>query len=99
MDDFPARIADALETFATKVRAMTVDRIANAVRWVTAGIVILTLAVVALILFIIGLFRVLDTAVDPEIAYAIIGGLFMVLGVLLWRKRIPKEPREDTQNG
>ncbi|VAW06574.1 hypothetical protein MNBD_ACTINO02-1173, partial [hydrothermal vent metagenome] len=38
-------------------------------------------------------------AVDPEIAYAIIGGLFMVLGVLLWRKRIPKEPREDTQDG
>jgi uncharacterized BrkB/YihY/UPF0761 family membrane protein len=99
MDDFPAKIADALETFATKVRAMTVDRIANAVRWVAAGVVILTLVAVVLVLSIIGLFRVLDTAMDPEVAYAVLGGLFALLGVLVWRKRIPKETREDAQNG
>ncbi len=99
MDDFPAKIADALETFATKVRAMTVDRIANAVRWVTTGVIVFALGTVALVLSVIGLFRVLDTAMEPEIAYAVVGGLFTLLGALLWRKRIPKEPREDAQDG
>ncbi len=99
MDDFPTKIADSLEAFAAKVRVMTVDRIANAVRWVTTGMVVLALGAIALVLSVIGLFRVLDTAMEPEIAYAAIGGLFTLSGVLLWRKRIPKESREDAENG
>ena len=86
MDDFPAKIADALEAFALRVRAMTVDRVANVVRWTAVGIVI-------------GIFRVLDTAVDTEVAFAGMGGLFTLIGVFVWRKRIPKESREDTPHG
>lgn len=99
MDNFPAKIADALEAFASRVRAMTVDRIANAVRWTAVGIVIGVLGAVAFVMSAIGIFRVLDTAVDTEVAFAGMGGLFTLIGVFAWRKRIPKESREDTPDG
>lgn len=99
MDDFPAKIADALEAFALRVRAMTVDRVANFVRWTAVGIVIGVLGVVAFVMSAIGIFRVLDTAVDTEVAFAGMGGLFTLVGVFAWRKRIPKESRENTPHG
>ena len=37
MEDFPQRIAEMLESVAARVRGMTVDRIATAVRWIALG--------------------------------------------------------------
>lgn len=90
MEDFPTRIADLLETFAAKVRAMTVDRIAKAVVWTAAGTVLAMLGLVLVIFLLVALFRLLGELAGYTLAYAIVGGLFLVVGAFLWSKRTPK---------
>lgn len=100
-DDFPARVADLLEAVATRIRALTVDRIARVITFVTLGLVAFTLVGLAFIFFLVGLFRIVDgliakicdCGVSMEIAYTLIGGLFLLAGALTWRRRIH---REDT---
>ncbi|MCH8985682.1 MAG: hypothetical protein IIB04_03600 [Acidobacteria bacterium] len=89
----------ALELERLTVVGVALDRVANVVRWTAVGIVIGVLGVVAFVMSVIGIFRVLDTAVDTEVAFAGMGGLFTLIGVFAWRKRIPKESREDTPHG
>lgn len=90
MDDFPTKIADFLEQTATKVRSMTVDRIAGGVRWGAAGIVLAVLAFLLAVFLLIGIFRLLGELIGVEVTYAIFGGLFLLLGVLLLRQRKPR---------
>ena len=99
MDDFPAKIADLLETWTDKIRSMTVDRAAKVLTYMALGLVALTLVSMALLFMFVGLFRILgevthkvcDCTSYMEITYAVIGGLFLLLGALLWSKRIAKE--------
>jgi len=101
-DDYPARIADFLEAIATRIRSMTVDRIARVITFVTLGFLALTLVTSAFIFFLVGLFRVTgelvrkvcDCTRSMEITYAIVGGVFLLLGVLLWSKRIRKSDED-----
>jgi len=97
VEDFPRKIADLLETAAQRVRAMTVDRIANGVKWTALSILFTMLALVAFIFLSIGLFRILAEVVGSTIiAYAIVGGIFLIGGLFLWLKRNPKlEPEPE----
>ena len=46
------------------------------------------MVLVALVFLFIGLFRILGDLVDDmELAYAIVGGLFLIIGLLLWARR------------
>jgi uncharacterized membrane protein len=95
----PARIADFLEAIATRIRSMTVDKIARVITFVTLGFVALTLVTLAVIFFLVGLFRVTGELVHKacdctrymEITYAIIGGVFLGLGALVWSKRVRRK--------
>lgn len=88
VEDFPARIAELLETSARRVREMTVDRIARAVKWVAFSPVILVFAIAGLTFILIGLFRLLaEVSGGVRIGYAILGGLFLLAGALLWSRR------------
>ncbi len=89
MDDYPAQIADFLESTATKVRGLTVDRVRVGVAWAAVGLVLAMLGFLALVFVLIALFRLLAEITTVEIAYAIVGGLFLIVGVLLWSKRNP----------
>ncbi len=95
MDNFPARIADFLELVATRVRAMTVDRLRNATTWAAVGIVAGMIALVLAIYLMIGLFRLLAELVGVEPAYLILGGIFIIAGWLLWSRRIPRSPTTE----
>jgi hypothetical protein len=98
-EDFPARIADLLEAVATRIRALTVDRVARVITFITLGMVALTLIGLAFIFFLVGLFRIADELLrkacdcgySMELAYALVGGLFLLFGALMWRKRIVRE--------
>ena len=76
--DFPAKVADLLEAVATRIRALTVDRIARAITFITLGMLALTLVGLAFIFFLVGLFRIADELArkacdcgySMEIAYA-----------------------------
>ena len=95
--DYPARIADFLEQTATRIRELTVDRIALGVTWTALGIVIATLVVLAAIWLIVGFFRALGTLIGQELAYVVVGGILLIAGVFVWVKRYPKEEPEPQE--
>ncbi len=95
MNDFPTRIADFLEEAAGKTRSLTVDRLANAAKWTGVGIVASLLGLVLCIFLVVGLVRLLAGLVGMQWAYTIIGGLFVIAGMFLWRMRIPRNATED----
>ena len=88
MEDFPKQIADLLESAAAKVRALTVDKVARVVKWVALAPVLLLLVFMGAIFLGVGLFRLLAEVIGGDrIAYAAIGGLFLLGGLLLWSRR------------
>ena len=95
MDDFPAKIADLLESVATRVRAMTVDRIEGVAKWTAVGLVLALIGLLVTIFLLVGLFRLLGELIGFELSYAVFGGLFVILGMFLWSKRRPKIVNED----
>lgn len=90
MEDFPARIADFLETIATRVRELTVERVAGWARWTAIGVVVGLLGVIMAIFTIIALFRLVAGLITVEGAYLAFGAIFVVIGIFLWSKRLPK---------
>ena len=104
MEDFPSQVADFLESIATRVRAMTVDRVAKGITYVTLGLVAMALVSIAFIFFLVGLFRIVeelifkacDCSQAMEISYAGVGGLFLLIGALLWSRRTRNETTKDS---
>lgn len=102
MEDFPTRVADFLESLATRIREMTVDRVARVIKFVALGFVAVTLVSISLILLLVGLFRIMeellfkacDCSQAMEGSYAIVGGLFVVVGVFLWSRRTRTKTEE-----
>jgi len=88
MDDFPVKIASLLESVAVRVRSLTVERVAGWARWTAVGVVVGLLGLVMAIFTIVALFRLLAGLVTPEGAYAILGGVFVLAGIFLWRQRL-----------
>ncbi len=94
MEDFPARLADFLESVAIKVRALTVDRIRRAVGMVTASLPLAILAFIGVVFLVLTIHRSLAIPLGQVGAFAIEGGLFAAGGVLVWRMRNPKREEE-----
>lgn len=84
LDDLPTRFADALESAATRVRAMTADRLE---RWIRAGlllVVLLMLGSVGLVLLLVAAHRALSIWLGSTGSLITLGGLFLVAGLLIW---------------
>lgn len=107
MEDFSKQIPDMLEAATDKVRSLTVDRAARVLKWLALGLVITALALLAFFFLLVGLARIVEGLIGHacgdcswamEVAYAAVGGLFLLFGVLLWaaRKR-PKTPEEPSK--
>lgn len=96
-DNYPAKIADFLEQIATRIRSLTVDRASLAVTWTAIGLVVATLAVLAVIWLLVGFFRALGTLIGQELAYAVVGGILLLVGVFLWMKRYPDDETTPPQ--
>lgn len=104
MEDFPTRIADLLESIATRIRALTVDKVARGITFVTLGFVAFVLVSMAFVFLLVGMFRIVeelvfkacDCGAAMEISYAAVGGLFLLLGALLWTRRTKHDDPEET---
>jgi hypothetical protein len=95
VEDFTKRIPDLLERLTGKIRSITVEPAAKVLTIMAAALIAGALVTFALIFFFIGLFRILGELVnDMELAYAIVGGIFLILGALLWSRRIAKDTEE-----
>lgn len=105
VEDFPARIADFLESVATRIREMTVDRVARVIKFVTLGCLGAALVMIAGVFFLVGLFRIVeelifkacDCSQAMEISYAVVGGLFLLIGALVWARRTRTDSDEDPE--
>jgi uncharacterized membrane protein HdeD (DUF308 family) len=94
MDNFPIKLADMLEAVAAKARALTGDRVAQGTKMVALGVVVAALGLLALLFVIIGLFRLISSQIGVTPTYAVLAGIFLVIGAFLWVKRTkpPKDP-------
>lgn len=98
--NWAADVADTIDRFVSKVRTTVTDRAVLAVRAVVFGIVIAIAAPVTFaLLLILGtklVQRVVAIATDHDssiwISYVIIGGLLVLGGSFLMRKRYVSEP-------
>ena len=95
-EDWAAATADAIERTVQSVRAKTADPLERVVRLVVygllAGIVGIAIAVLGAIVTLRGLVVLIDVVWQPEVwlAYLILGGIFVVAGLLVWRRRTTK---------
>jgi hypothetical protein len=103
VEDFSKRIPDMLEAATDKVRSLTVDR--AALKWLSLGLVIAGLVSLAVFFLLVGLGRITegliahacgDCSWAMEVAYAAIGGLFLVLGAVLWMARTRRKYSDKT---
>ena len=94
---YPAKIADGLEQVATRIRSLTVERVAVGVTWAAIGMVIATLAVMADIWRLVAFCRALGTLIGQELAYAVVGGILFLAGVFVWMNRHPDEESSPAQ--
>ena len=89
--DWPAQAADKIVQVVGQVRDRTTGPAITAARGVVYGLLAGILGLICLVLFIICLVRLLDTSVVGEnntwLAHLIVGVLFSVVGVVMWRQR------------
>ncbi len=87
MDDFPTRFADFLESIATRIRALTTDRVARWIRLSSLGLVALTLGMVAVLFLLLTVYGALAIPLGPDGAFGVLGAGALVAGIVLWSKR------------
>ena len=87
--DWPTQATTTIVKLVDDVKYKTTRPATMATRAVVYGIVILALGVPALIMFLVGLVHFLNQAIDGDvwIVYAILGSIFTLAGMFLWRKR------------
>ncbi|HEU4318504.1 MAG TPA: hypothetical protein VFS66_00320 [Acidimicrobiia bacterium] len=92
MHEYATRFADFLEQIANRVRAMTVDRVARAIKLTGLGIVAAALGLTAVVFLIWTIFGALEIPLTTAGAFAVFGVVIGVTGGILWFKR----SRNDT---
>ena len=85
--DWTVQVADSIESVVGSVRDKTAVPLETIARTLVYGIVLGTMGMTALVLTTIIAIRLLSLVLEVWAAYAIIGGLFTLLGLFLWRKR------------
>lgn len=94
-DDWTVQVADTIESAVGSVRNKTAVPLETVARALVYGIIVGAMGVTALVLVTILAVRVLDYVLPVWAAYAVLGGFFTLLGLLLWRKRRAPGPKND----
>lgn len=96
MQEYAARFADLLEQVATKVREMTIDRIAHAIKLTGLGILAAALALTAVAFLVWTIFGALEIPLTTAGAFAVFGVVLAVAGGIMWFQRSRDDTRNDT---
>ncbi|MDA8026731.1 MAG: hypothetical protein M0T78_09360 [Actinomycetota bacterium] len=92
--NWPERAAQIVVEVTDNIREKGISPLYRLVRIITLGLMGLLLTIAVAILGLIGVIRVLDSylfAAHQWVTYAILGTIFLALGLILWSKRIKKE--------
>lgn len=87
MEDYASKFAELLEQVATRIRSVTVDRVARGIRLTGLGILAFTLGFTAVLFLLYAIFGALEIPLTTAGALALIGALLSGLGAYLWIKR------------
>lgn len=96
MQEYAARFADLLEQVANKVREMTIDRIAHAIKLTGLGILAAVLALTAVVFLVWTIFGALEIPLTTAGAFAVFGVVLAVAGGIMWFQRSRDDTRNDT---
>src|SRR5262245_4910148 len=88
-EDWSEQAADAVVSVVDAVREKTTGPVLTVARAIVYGIIGLFAAIVALVLLTIALVRFTDVYLPGGVwsAYLLIGSIFIIFGLLVWRKR------------
>ncbi|MGO9877338.1 MAG: hypothetical protein ACLPVY_26455 [Acidimicrobiia bacterium] len=91
MSDWTTDAANAIDNAVGLARERTVEPVQKVVRLVTYGLLAALILVPAVVLTIIGAFRVLEIAAQGRdwIPWVGIGGIFVIAGWFCWTRRNP----------
>lgn len=92
MQEYAAKWADFLEQMATRVRSMTVDRVARYIKLTGLGILAAVLALTAMVFLVWTIFGALEIPLTTAGAFAVFGVVLAVAGGIMWFQR----SRDDT---
>ena len=87
--DWTVQVVDTIDSVVGSIRDKTTVPAETVARALVFGILVVAMVTSGLVLGTIGAIRLLDNWLRIWAVYAIIGGLFTVLGAFLWRKRRP----------
>jgi uncharacterized YccA/Bax inhibitor family protein len=87
MEELAAQFADLVEAIATKVRSLTVDKVAKGIRLTGLGILAATLGFTALLFLFWAIFGALEIPLTTAGAFGLLALVLVVVGGTLWNKR------------
>ncbi len=87
--DWIIQVADTIESVVGSVRDKTTTPLETVARALVYGILIIVMGAAAMVLLTIALVRAGTYLLPVWAVYAVVGGLFTAVGLLLWRKRRP----------
>lgn len=87
MHEYATKFADLLEQVALKVKELTIDRVARAIKLTRLGILAFSMAFTALMFLLWAIFGALEIALTTAGAFALVGALLIGAGGYLWFKR------------
>lgn len=87
MQEYATKFADLLEQVATRIRAMTVDRIARYIKLTGLGILAAALGLTFVVFLVWTIFGALEIPLTTAGAFAVFGVVLVVAGGILWFTR------------
>jgi hypothetical protein len=95
-DDWTVQAADTIDRVVTTIRSKTSDPLVGIARWIVFGLLAAVVGTMALVLLAIGAVRALVVYLpfgDNRVwaAELIIGGIFVIGGLLLFRSARPRD--------
>jgi hypothetical protein len=96
--DWTVQTADTIDRVVTTIRSKTSEPLVGLARWVVFGLLAAVVGTMALVLLAIGSVRVLINYLpfgDNRVwaAHVVVGGIFVLAGLLLFRKARPRDAR------
>lgn len=87
--DWTVQVADTIESVVGSVRDKTAVPLETVARALVYGILVAVVGTMALVLTTVMLVRLLSYVLQVWAVYGILGTVFTLVGLLLWRKRRP----------
>ncbi len=87
MEELAAKFADFVESIATKIRELTVDRVARGIRVTGLGILAATMAFASVLFLLWTIFGALEIPLTTAGAYGVLAAILIGAGFYLWQKR------------